>query len=235
MNGSTNMVAVGWLGLALGLAGFMASPVSADDIIFNPVAPNFGSLAIGESASMNILVINNNGPQLVRSAELREEGAFRITYQSEPTPLYWLGGDEEKLVIEVTFTPTTVGSADTVLEVVAGGVVYAVTITGYGVPATVLSQMDGILAFFDASVAANTLVGAGPGKSADGRLGALRNMIEEARRLILEGYVADACDQLQDALNRVDGDPHIPDFAAGAAAGELAARLDGVLDVLGCP
>lgn len=234
MNGSTNMVAVGWLGLALGLAGFMASPVSAADVIFNPVAPDFGPVVIGESASMSIVVINNNGPLLVGSAELREEDPFRITDRSETPPLFWETRGEE-LIVEVTFTPTMVGSADTVLEVEAAGVVHAVTITGYGVPASVLSQMDAILAFFDASAANGTLVGAGPGRSADGRLGALRNMIEEARRLILEGSIADACDPLQDALNRVDGDPHIPDFAMGDAAGELADRLRGLLDALGCP
>ncbi len=63
-------------------------------------------------------------------------------------------------------------------------------------PSTTIAD---ILDFFDASVADGTLVGNGPGKSANGRKNALRNMIEAAGDLIDDYYVEEACQQLLDA------------------------------------
>jgi hypothetical protein len=47
--------------------------------------------------------------------------------------------------------------------------------------------IDNILDFFDDSVADGFLTGNGPGKSANGRLNALRNMLEMAGKLIKLG------------------------------------------------
>ena len=68
----------------------------------------------------------------------------------------------------------------------------------------ILGPIDKILDFIKDSVEAGTLYGSGPGKSAEGRLGALRNMIEATGNLIDAGLIEDACWQLQDAYNRTD-------------------------------
>jgi len=74
--------------------------------------------------------------------------------------------------------------------------------------------VEGILNFFDASVADGSLVGNGPGNSAEGRKNALRNMIEAACDLIDDGYIKDACQQLLDAYQRTDSLSRPPDFVA---------------------
>ncbi len=105
-------------------------------------------------------------------------------------------------------------------------------VDGDGCEASCQTTISQILAFFDASVADGSLVGNGPGKSAKGRLGALRNKIEAAGAAIASG--APGCGPLRSALERTDGDSPPPDFAAGPAAPELAQRLEDLWVGLGC-
>lgn len=95
-------------------------------------------------------------------------------------------------------------------------------------------EIEEVIDFFDESVADGTLVGDGPGKSADGRRGALRNMIIAAGDLIEEGLYEEACDQLWAAYRKCDGDPKPPDFVAGDAADDLAVMILGVMYEIGC-
>jgi hypothetical protein len=93
-------------------------------------------------------------------------------------------------------------------------------------------QIDDILMLFDESVASGSLVGDGPGNSAKGRLSALRNMIEATGDLIKQGCLTEARQQLQDAYNRIDGQPNSPDFAKGPAAAELAEMIQKLINSL---
>lgn len=95
-------------------------------------------------------------------------------------------------------------------------------------------QIDGILDFFDDSVEDGSLVGDGPGNSAQHRLLALRNMIEAAGYLIEQGYIEAACQQLMDVYKHVDGLPRPPDFAVGEAAAQLAEIILDLMADLGC-
>ncbi len=95
-------------------------------------------------------------------------------------------------------------------------------------------QMGLILQFFDQSVSKGTLIGNGPGKSANNRLKAVENMLEAARELIKEGSIAEACHQLMDAYQKTDGNPKPPDFVAGSAAPELASMIQDLRASLGC-
>ncbi|MFC1793453.1 hypothetical protein ACFL3Q_07690 [Planctomycetota bacterium] len=90
------------------------------------------------------------------------------------------------------------------------------------------------LVFFDTSVADSTLVGNGPGKSSDGRMSALRNMIEVAGDLIENGLYEEACEQLWDAYRKCDGEPIPPDFVAGSATPTLASMILDLMAALGC-
>jgi hypothetical protein len=91
-----------------------------------------------------------------------------------------------------------------------------------------------LIELFDDAVDDGTLVGAGPGGSAAGRLNALRNMLLAAGDLLDQGDVDGACTQLQDAADRTDGDFPPPDFAQGDAAEELLDAITAVQDELGC-
>jgi len=88
--------------------------------------------------------------------------------------------------------------------------------------------------FFDWAVEAGELEGQGPGKSANGRLNALRNMLENAAVLIEDGFYEEACDQLWSAYKKCDGNPKPPDFVTGEATDDLAVMILGVMDELGC-
>lgn len=95
-------------------------------------------------------------------------------------------------------------------------------------------QIDNTLDFIEDSVNDGDLEGDGPGKSADNRLNALINMIEEAGALIDDGQIAEACDQLQAALKKTDGQPKPPDFVTGDAALELAEIIQDIRSSLAC-
>ena len=97
-----------------------------------------------------------------------------------------------------------------------------------------LGQIANILNFFDQSVTDGALVGKGPGNSAQGRLNALRNMIEAAGNLIVDDNIEEACQQLQDVFNRTDGQFPPPDFVAGSAASELAELIQNLRNDLEC-
>jgi hypothetical protein len=95
-------------------------------------------------------------------------------------------------------------------------------------------QMAMILEFVEESAADGTLVGNGPGNSADGRLGAMMNKLEAAGALIDAEKWEDACGQLRSAYVRTDGVSPVPDFVAGDGAPELADMLMDLMADLGC-
>jgi len=107
---------------------------------------------------------------------------------------------------------------------------YDTTLVG---PAPIPS-VDAILTFFDESVADDTLTGDGQGNSANGRLNALRSMLEMAGDLIAIDDIEGACGQLKAALGKCDGDSPPPDFVAGSAASELCAMISDLMAELGC-
>ncbi len=94
------------------------------------------------------------------------------------------------------------------------------------------SIMAGILLFFDEAVAAGTLIGHGPGNSADGRLNALRSMLVTAKELIDSGNIEEACGQLAAAYKKCDGDE--PEFVDGVAVSELSEMILEIMEGLGC-
>jgi len=93
---------------------------------------------------------------------------------------------------------------------------------------------DPLLAFFDESVADGTLEGDGPGNSADGRLNALRNILEMASDLINIGEIEDACEQLMVAKRKCDGESPPPDFVTGNAAEDLHNMILELMEAIGC-
>jgi hypothetical protein len=93
---------------------------------------------------------------------------------------------------------------------------------------------DAILTFFDDSVADGSLIGDGPGNSANGRLNALRNILEMADDLIYVNDIEGACTQLYSALRKCDGVSPPPDFVAGSAAEGLYNMILDLMTELGC-
>ena len=96
------------------------------------------------------------------------------------------------------------------------------------------TTIDNVIAAVNAAGADGTLKGDGPGRSAAGRLGAWRNMLDAARNALDAGNVAGACNLLQQAYLRADGDSTPPDFVTGAAREELARMVLNLRESLGC-
>jgi streptogramin lyase len=95
-------------------------------------------------------------------------------------------------------------------------------------------DFDSLLGFIADAVESGGLVGLGPGHSAGGRLRAFRNMVQAAATLFEIGLPRVACKPLAAASARVDGRSRPPDFVTGAAAGEVATRVDALLESLAC-
>jgi len=91
-------------------------------------------------------------------------------------------------------------------------------------------QIEEILDFVYESVGDGTLVGVGPGKSAENRLVAVMNMLEDAWVWIEGGSYHQACHQLQDVLKKCDGQKFPADTVEGDAAAELSDRISDLMD-----
>ena len=79
------------------------------------------------------------------------------------------------------------------------------------------------------------LEGIGAGASADGRLTAFENMLTNARVLFENGDIAGACDQLEAASRKCDGQSPPPDFVEGdAVITELQEMLTTLINDFGC-
>ncbi len=90
---------------------------------------------------------------------------------------------------------------------------------------TIAQEAEALLAYFDEAVSKGSLTGIGNGKSAEGKLGALRNMLVSVCNLIDGGQYEEAREQLQAAYKKVDSNPHPPDFVIGDAIEEIAAMI----------
>lgn len=210
--------------------------VWADPLIeVAPLAYDFGDVQVGSASTAIISISNFDGHDLeIYSVTLDGSADFAITLAPDPIVIPTMS-----TVVEVTFTPSSIGDFSTVLDIESNdsdSAIVSVSLSGTGVadePPPSTSVAD-ILEFFDASVADGSLAGSGPGKSADGRRRALRNMVEAAGDLIEDGAIEDACRQLLDAYKRCDGLPRPPDFVIGPAAPTLAGMILDLMAWLDC-
>jgi hypothetical protein len=174
-----------------------------------------------------ITVMNLGGQEEPLDASLSGSADFAIT-SPVPAAISPYGIVD----IEITFSPSAEGYVSAEL-LINGAAASELGGMGVAIEPPPSATVADILAFFDASVADGTLAGNGPGNSADGRRGALRNMIEAAGDLIEDGAFAQAAQQLLDAYERCDGLSRPPDFVAGTAAPTLAGMISELMAALG--
>jgi uncharacterized membrane protein len=102
-------------------------------------------------------------------------------------------------------------------------------------PHTPEQEIDDIQNFFDNSVNKGTLIGVGTTpQAANGKLVALRNMLDRAEYFIDNGLVSEACQQLRDAYLKTDGQPRPSDLVSGDGASELASIIQDLMANLEC-
>lgn len=217
-------------------------PLAYADIEIAPLEYNFGEVELGTSSTA-IITISNSGSGLyyIDAVNFQAGSSSDFSITSAPPPgTMLLSGDS--VDVEVTYTPSALGYTSATMDIAwtnADSGTTHVSLWGFGVgaePPPPVSIAD-ILAFIDESVADGSLIGNGPGRSAERRLNALRNQIEAAGDLIENGLIEEACQQLMVAYTRADGlDPpgSPPDFVAGPQAWELAVMIMNLRISLGC-
>jgi hypothetical protein len=199
-----------------------------------PSSHAFGDVPVGGEASVEVTVRNDGDAGLELSSVTFVAGAgpgFEALTPSLPADL----AAGASVQLDVGFAPKQEGPSSAELRVSseipeALSAAVALSGTGIGFPAQARALVDG----FDQALSDGTLVGAGPGSSADARAPALRHMLESAAALVEAEVLVEACIQLQDALDRTDGRVPPPDFVEGPAASELAEEIAGLRERLGC-
>jgi len=215
---------------------FNVAAATLPEIDVSPLAIDFGQVDIDGSAPA-VVTVTNLGEGLLTVHELSLNGDATISLDPVATPVDIATNETVDLFLIFAPIAETESFAELTLLSNDGDETYLmVPIEGAGVVSSIppAQQIVGMLAFFDAAVTDGSLEGVGPGRSASGRLGALRNMIESAGEDIRLGDIASACDTLGGALKRADGLSPPPDFASGIAATELAGRIMTLKESLGC-
>jgi len=204
------------------------------------VSPNtaeFGDVLIGDSAKIPVYITNLESENSLMVFFVLKDGTVGFSTAFNMIELQPF----QTLCLDVQYSPLTVGAHSDVLSLLyQNGQSETVLLTGQGVEAEEETRKEeeqmgieeDVLPFFDQSVADGTLRGTGPGKSADKRLHALRNMIVHAGNLMECGAFEEAYGQLRAVLKKIEdtGSPKkSSDFANGEAAERLAAMIKGIL------
>ena len=212
---------------------FGSAPVQAQ-IEVDPTE-NFGDVEIGDYASAVISITNPDWvTYFITSIEINGNGDFSLKDPFSPCEIH----HGEEIDIGVIFTPSALGpaTAEIAINWTNGGCgVSYVILTGVGVDAqSTPVAIEYILSFLDASAANGTISGLGPGKSADNRMIALRNMLIEVGYLISEGNYEDACELLNDVYIHCDGLLSPPDFIKGPSAVTFCSMVLDLMLNIGC-
>lgn len=218
----------------------MGSDEAWPDIDVSRTAYDFGDVNIGTS-DMTLIIISNFGSANLTVSAISFTPDSNSDFSITAGPSFPAAIEPDGLAadVEITYSPLATGEVFAVLQIISDDPdedLVQVSLGGFGVQTELPpeGQIAEILAFFDASVADGSLFGSGPGKSPERRLNALRNMIEAAGDLIEDGLLEEACEQLLDAYNRIDGQPRPPEFAGGTAVPALAGMVEDLRVSLGC-
>jgi hypothetical protein len=210
------------------------------EIDVSPASVGFGDVSVGSTSSQIVTVSNiGGGNDLgVGAIYLSSAGGEYSILSSSATPVQVAQG--ATLDIEVGFSPTATGLSSNSLHIISddpdlGEVIVPLTGNGVASEPPPEEQVEAILQIYDAAVVDGNLSGSGPGNSGQGRLGALRNMIEAAGDYITGGQFEEACGQLGAALDRMDGSSKPPDFVTGSAVTDLITQIQALRVSLECP
>jgi len=217
----------------------IGSDEACPDVEVTPVGHDFGDVEVGTSAT-TIATISNLGRANLTVSSMGFTTGSNSDFSITSGPNLPAAIEPNVFVdVEISYSPSVEGYATAILEITTDDPdesVEEVALGGAGVIIEVppSQQVVDILLFIEASVNVQTLVGSGPGNSAEGRLGALINMIEATGDLIEAELFEEGCQQLRDAYRRIDGEPRPPDFASGEASAELAGMIENLRLSLGC-
>lgn len=215
----------------------------AESIDIDPWEWNYGEVEVGDTEDKTF-TIESMGPD----TELRIDGivlvdnvtgAYEIT-EITPEPIYPIYLEVgETVEVVVTFAPEEVGLATASILIMsdAHNDPYAyVPLQGEGVlyVPTPEEMMEDLIDFFDEGVEEGIICGVGPGNSAVAKLRIFARMLDTADDLIRVGDDAGACDELERAYLRSDGERRPNDFIGCDGAPTVNAMIGAVMDALEC-
>lgn len=209
------------------------SPQGAAALVSTNVA-DFGQNTVGSSSTIPITLTNNEPFPLLVNLKLNDPtGPFSIN-----SPLVSIG-PAAAVTVTVTFLPTEVGTySNTLVIECMPGPTEQVVLKGEGVlEVKTMGTEDPVdlLAYFDDAVTSGDLMGNGPGKSDDGRLNALRNMLIQAISLAERGEVESARGQFLVVLKKLQDKEKgkSQPFVTGVAVPEFIEKIQQKMESLG--
>ena len=221
-------------------AFFFALPLAsaAQEAEIIPNYFDFGNVCIGNTTTDDFTITSaiDDDLRIFAAAYLTGDnpsGAYSMEFLDDYGHSMPLGSF---VTVEVTYGPVNLGIHDARLTVVTNdgtNPIQSVPHTGQGVACDPTTEIvDQLIADIESGEV--ELVGIGPGASASGRYGAFLNMLKVTYGLLDAGLVDDACEQLGDAFDRVDGQAHPPDFVTGPDADYAYDEIVEALHSLGC-
>jgi Abnormal spindle-like microcephaly-assoc'd, ASPM-SPD-2-Hydin len=211
-------------------------PPPIPDISVSPLIYDFGDVELGSTSTV-LINISNEGDADLTVDDISLQSGLCEDFTVTPVTLPLVIPPEDTEDVEITYTPSEVGSCLGVLEIASDDPdepVVEVELSGTGIEST-STTIDAILEFFDQSVKDGTIEGRGRRWLAKVRLCLFRKMLETTGWLIEKDKMRPACFTLHRAYLRCDGKRwRLPDFIDGEAVPQLADKIKDLMDELGC-
>jgi hypothetical protein len=204
---------------------------------------DFGDVVV-DTKAVKIVTVTYTGEGIFNFNWLLESDSCGFTVTGDRGQLYQDENDPDKASTEITieWIPLAPGQCSANLKIRDKLIVAVnVPLTGNGVsevPQEEPSGMQSLLDAFDTWVASEDIVGKGPGKSADNRRNAFRNMLVEAKLLVEQERNAEAYGQLMAAKKKIgefitdSNSVNIAAASSTSATGSLEHLMDKVLESL---
>ena len=226
-------------GLFIYLAISVPMQVTADKCECSPMEWDFGDVSIG-SSSIVIFSLTNFEPTEIAIRNFMIVNAtslsFKIHIDVPPPSIYIPSKKTYDIVVE--FSPSSIGDHSAELRISRNATdsevfipVQGVGVIGEVPPGELMSYL---INSFDEFVENETVKSSGLDHIGSCRLKAFRDMLKASSDLINVCDYETACVQLRDALNRVDGDEHPPDFIEGPNTVTLAHMIRDAINILEC-
>jgi hypothetical protein len=225
--------------LVIYLAVSVPMQVTANRCECSPKEWDFGDVSIGSSSTVIFSLINFEPTEIaIRNIMIvnATSESFKIHIDVPPPSIYI--PIEKTYDIVVEFSPSTIGahSAELRLSRNATNSEVFIPVQGVGVIGEVPpgELMSYLINSFDEFVENETVKFSGRDHIGSCRLKAFRDMLKASSDLFNVCDYETACVQLRDALNRVDGDEHPPDFIEGPNTVTLAHMIRDAINILEC-
>jgi len=195
-----------------------------------PSVADFGQNTVGTSSTIPIYLSNHESSPMTVFVNFRDQtDIFSINVA------FINLAPGQTLSLQVTFSPTEVGNFSNALFLLySQGQSEQVLLQGEGVSVEEEKGIEKLLDFFDQAVKSGTLVGYGSGKSDDGRLNALRNMLVDATSLAEKGEIEAARGKFLALVKKLEVGEQgkSKPFAAGEAVPELISMIQKTVENL---